>query len=91
MPTPITDLRHIFTVPLDISTVFSQPIPNELFYVGRALLDPRNVIDYRACKMETIELVAYRHIEGRGRGAFLTIAMHVQLSMIRSPVRQAMN
>jgi hypothetical protein len=41
--------------------------------------------------MKAIQGVAYRHVEGRGRRAFLHIAADVQVMMVGAPVSQTVD
>ena len=58
-----------------------------------AACDPslRHAIDDVLHEMKAIQVVQHHHVERRGRRAFLLVAAHVQVLVIRAAIGQSVN
>src|SRR5712664_1770721 len=56
--------------------------------MGRARGEPGHAVDHVHDQVEPIEVVEHHHVEGRGRGALLFVAAHVQLVVVAAAVGQ---
>jgi hypothetical protein len=71
--------------------MFDESIHERLFDVSRSRTKLRQPVDRIAGEMKAIEIVQYRHIEWSRDCAFFLVAADVQVVMVGSPVREAMN
>ena len=90
-PFPVADLRHIVAVAGDVLFVLDELVAQKLLEVGAPALQPGHAVDHVAGQMEAVEIVQHRHVERRGRGAFLFISPHVQIVVIGAPISEAMD
>src|SRR5580700_845701 len=85
-PAPIAYLRQVVADAADIRRMFDELIADELLDVRRTILKLGKSIDHVVGEMETVDLVAHRHIEWRRRRTLLFISAHVEVCMIRPPI-----
>jgi hypothetical protein len=62
-----------------------------LLRISGACSQARHAITHIADEMKTVELIQQDHIERRRRGAFLIIAAHMEVVMVRPAIREPMN
>lgn len=85
-PLPLADLRHIFTVFIDVLFVLNQLILQLLLEVPPPRAGLRQAINGIHREMEAIKLIEHGHVEsGRDRTLFL-IAANVNAVMIGTAV-----
>src|SRR5208337_3881537 len=90
-PGPAGDLGHIVPVSGDVFLVVDELIPDRLLGVGGPRSELRHAIDHVAHKVEAIEIVQDAHVEWCRRGALFLIAAHMDVVVVRAPVRQQVN
>src|SRR5659263_779769 len=90
-PFPIPDFRHVLTVLPDVALVVDQLVSNDLGEISGARAQTRHPIDDVFDQMKAIDVVAHRHVEGRGGGSFFLVPTNVKVVMVGSPIRQLMD
>ena len=73
------------------AAVVDDPVAEILLDVGGLPCQVFDTIDHRHAQMKAIQLVHNRHVKGRGCGAFLAVAMHMEIIMVGTAVNQAMD
>jgi hypothetical protein len=61
---------------------------NRMYCLCSISLSRRHAVDDVADQVEAVEVVQHRHVEGRGGGALLLVAAHVQVAVVGAPVGQ---
>src|SRR5262245_49073343 len=72
-PLPVTDLRHVLTMPGDIVSVCRELVAHRLLDVGRPTPHVRQAVDGVTDQMEAVHVVQDRHVERRRDGPLLFI------------------
>ena len=89
-PAPVPDLRHVFAVRAHVMPVVDQLVPQFLPQVRGNFRQVRYAINDIDRQMKAVDLVAYAHIERRGRGAFFFVSAHMKL-LVGAPVGKAVD
>jgi hypothetical protein len=71
--------------------MLDQPVREKLSDMGGRRSEGRYAIDDIHGEVKTIEAVEHHHVERRGRRSFLHIAVHMEVLVIGSLIRQPMN
>src|SRR5690349_16520670 len=90
-PFPARDLRHVIAVPENVFAVLDELVADCLLRVCGSDPEVGDAIDHVADQVEAVEVVAHTHVEGGRGGAFLLVAVHVDVVVPRSPVGKAVN
>jgi len=86
----VKDLGHVLAMFIDIVFVFDELIAHDLFEIVAFGSDMRHSVDDVQYEVETIDLILYAHIEGRGNGAFFLVAANVHV-VVGAAVGQAVD
>src|SRR5438445_12289519 len=90
-PDPIHDFRRILAVVARVLPSAQTLIDHLLADVRRLRAERRHAVDDIHDKVIPIEVVEHDHVERRGGRPLLFIATHVDVGVIGSPVREAMD
>src|ERR1700722_12704193 len=90
-PFPVTNLRQVLAVPVDVLLVLNQFILHLLFEVRPLGAQVRQAIDHVLNQVEPVQVVLYSDVKGRGDGALFLVAADVEVAVgpaIGQPVDQ---
>src|SRR5450432_2200412 len=90
-PAPVADLRHVAAMRVDVAAVLGELFHQAALETRPRITALRYARDGIHHEVESIEIVQHRHVEGRGDGAFLLVAAHVDVVVVGAPVSQAVN
>ncbi len=89
-PGPVADVRVVVAVRARVRASFEASVLHCLPEVGGVCGEPRHAIDDVDDQMEAIEIVEHDHVERRRRRPFFLVSAHVEVAMVRAPIREAM-
>lgn len=84
MPLPVDDLRQILANFVDVVLMSNQLVVHLLDQISALVAQLRQVLQGILNQVEAVDLVLHAHIERRGDGAFLLVAMDRQVALVRS-------
>ena len=87
-PGPVADLRVVLAVLARVRARAQARVVHLLPDVRGPLAERRHAVDHVDHEMEAVEVVQHHHVERRRRRALLLVAAHVQVVVVRAPVRQ---
>jgi len=90
-PSPVTNFRHILTIRVDISLVLDKLRFKQPFQLAACIASMRQPVDRVHNKVEAIKLGQHCHVKCGGDGAILLIATHVQIGVVGTSIREAVN
>src|SRR6478672_935962 len=90
-PLPSVDLRAVDSMLVSIATAGNLAVPEFLFGVRADSLQVRDAVNRVDGEAESVRLVVDRQLHRRIDVAFLFVAAHVQVPMVRSAVSQTVN
>lgn len=82
---------HVFAVRGYVLLVLMQFAVEQLRCLTGYLAHPQHAPNHVRCELEPVQLVEHRHVEWGCSRAFLLITSHVEVVMIVTAVRQAVN
>ncbi len=90
-PFPISNLRQVFAVLVDVFLVLDELVPHHLFQVGTLGTQVRQAINHVFHQVEPIQVVLHSHVKGCRDGALFLIAPDVEIAVgatVGQPVDQ---
>ncbi len=81
MPLPVDDLRQILADFMDVVLMSNQLVVHLLDQISALVAQLRQVLQDILNQVEAVDLVLHAHIERRGDGAFLLVAMDRQVAV----------
>lgn len=84
MPLPVDDLRQILANFVDVVLMSNQLVVHLLDQISALVAQLRQVLQGILNQVEAVDLVLHAHIERRGDGALLLVAMDRQVALVRS-------
>ena len=75
----------------DVELVLHQLILDELLQVSALVAQAGHAGQHVEHEVEAVEMVEHGHVESRGDGAFLAVAVHVQLLVVGAVVGEAVH
>ena len=90
-PFPVADFGHVFAVLGDVEFVLLHHLGVALSEFGEAILEARDVLYSVEREGVAVETVEHGHVEGRGGGAFLLVAVDVKAIVVVALVGELVN
>ena len=75
----------------DVLFVFDELVPHGLLGIGGTRTELREAVNHVAKQMKPVQVVQYRHVEGRSGGAFFFETAHMQVRVVAATIGQTMN
>jgi hypothetical protein len=88
VPLPIPNLRQVFAELIDILLVLAQLVLELLPQVNALIAGLRQAVDGVHHEVKAVQIVQYRHVEGRGDGALFLVATAVDVAVVSTAVGQ---
>src|SRR5437667_3738487 len=87
-PGPVPHVRVVLAVLSRPRAEAKSPVLHLLTQPSARVDEPRNTVDHVDHEVEAVEVVEHDHVERRRGRALLLVAAHVQVAMVRAPVRE---
>src|SRR5665647_2799541 len=90
-PLPVSDFRHVFAVLVDVLLVLDKLVLELLLQVDASVAGLWQAVDGVHHEMEAVQIVQYRHVEGRRDSALFLVTADVDVVVVRATVGQPVN
>src|ERR1043165_6054451 len=89
-PFPISDLRQVLAVFVDVVFMVNQFVTQGLFGVRRPRPQAGHAVNHIPHHMKSVQIIEHHHVKGGGCGALFFVTPHVQIPMIGPAISQPM-